>query len=140
MTAASDYYRLYPPKAALDGVSPGVTNAHCAHPAAPGNNPAEWWTDLGDVYKIYNITIYGSNDNKLQQFELTVYNTSDNEVLCRYHRDPILTHSTIACTEPVIGRYVHFKKVGCAEITWTSICEVVIIGYKYVGNVLTTIF
>ena len=135
---AGPYNQLYPPTAALDGVSPRVTNANCAHPSAPDNNAAEWWTDLGDVYKIYNITIYGSNDNKLQQFELTVYNTSDNEVLCGYHRDPVLTHSTITCTEPVIGRYVHFKKVGGgSDIYWTPICEVVIIGHKYIGNVLT---
>ena len=77
-----------------------------------------------------------TDDKKLQQFELTVYNTSDNEVLCGYHRDPVLTHSTITCTEPVIGRYVHFKKTGGPEIFWTPICDVVIIGHKYIGKLI----
>ena len=121
MIAANDYYRLYPPTAALDGVSAGDANAHCAHPADPNNIAAEWWTYLGDVYKIYSITIYGSNDNKLQQIELTVYNTSDNEVLGGYRSDSVLTHSTITCTEPLIGRYVHFKRTGGPEICWTPI-------------------
>ena len=58
MTADSDRYRLYPPTATLDGVSPDFINAHCAHPAEPSHSAAEWRTDLGDVYKIYNITIY----------------------------------------------------------------------------------
>ncbi|KAK2157477.1 hypothetical protein LSH36_190g00069 [Paralvinella palmiformis] len=73
----------------------------------------------------------GSQD-RLQQFDLTVYNTSDNEILCGYHHDIINTYSTITCTRPVIGRYVHFKRKGGPEITETALCEVVIIGHKYI--------
>ena len=80
------------------------------------------------------------NQERLQQFDLTVYNTSDNEILCGYHHDIINTYSTITCTRPVIGRYVHFKRKGGPDITMTALCEVVIIGHKYIGNVLTDIF
>ena len=62
MTGIGVYSHLYPATAALDGVSPGTISSSCAHPAS--NKPAEWWTDLGDVYKIYNITIYGRTDGK----------------------------------------------------------------------------
>ncbi|KAK2138429.1 hypothetical protein LSH36_3056g00018, partial [Paralvinella palmiformis] len=134
MTVEGWYKDSYPATAALDGVSPGIISSSCAHPSL-GNKPAEWWTDLGDVYKIYNITIYGRTDGsqeRLQQFDLTVYNTSDNEILCGYHHDIINTYSTITCTRPVIGRYVHFKRKGGPDITMTALCEVVIIGHKYI--------
>jgi len=62
MTVQGWYKDKYPATAALDGVSPGTISSSCAHPAS--NKPAEWWTDLGDVYKIYNITIYGKTDGK----------------------------------------------------------------------------
>ena len=63
MTVSGDYSHLYPATSALDGVSPVTINSSCAHPYLD-NTPAEWWTDLGDVYKIYNITIYGRTDDK----------------------------------------------------------------------------
>ena len=62
MTGIGVYSHLNPATAALDGVSPGAISSSCAH--SGGNKPAEWWTDLGDVYKIYNITIYGRTDGK----------------------------------------------------------------------------
>jgi len=62
MTVIGVYSHLYPATAALDGVSPGTIISSCAIPSS--NKPAEWWTDLGDVYKIYNITIYGRTDGK----------------------------------------------------------------------------
>ena len=71
--------------------------------------------------------------DKLQQFNLTVYNTSDNEVLCGYHRVIINTSSTITCTEPLIGRYVHFKRIGGIKFWKANICEMVIIGHQYSG-------
>ena len=80
--------------------------------------------------------ITGSQE-RLQQFDLTVYNRSDNEVLCGYHHDIINTYSTITCNRPVIGRYVHFKRKGGPEISFVALCEVVIIGHKYIGNILT---
>ena len=64
MTVEGSYTYMLPATAALDGISPGVINGSCAHTSDPNNNPAEWWTDLGDVYKIYNITIYGRTDGK----------------------------------------------------------------------------
>jgi len=36
----------------------------------------------------------------------------------------------------VIGRYVHFKRKGGPEISQTALCEGVIIGHKYIGNML----
>ena len=62
MTVEGWYKASYPATAALDGVSPGIINSSCAH--SGDDKPAEWWTDLGDVYKIYNITIYGRTDGK----------------------------------------------------------------------------
>jgi len=66
-----------------------------------------------------------------------VYNTSDNEVLCGYHHDPVFTHITITCPRPLIGRYVHFKKkANVTEEEAAVLCEVIIIGHKYIGKYL----
>jgi len=67
MTVAKEEHNTkYPPTAALDGqIVLGSFNNHCAHPSNNGTSPAEWWTDLGDIYKIYNVTIYGRTDCKL---------------------------------------------------------------------------
>ena len=65
MTAGGDYTPSYPATAALDGVGPGVISSNCAYTSAFNNKSAEWWTDLGDIYKIYNITMYGRTDGKL---------------------------------------------------------------------------
>jgi len=63
---ASDFYqKTYPATGALDGIIPNVLNTHCAHPSNDVGLPVEWWTDLGDLYKIYNITIYARKDGRL---------------------------------------------------------------------------
>ena len=87
MTGNSVFYGYYSPTAALDG----VTNNYFGHPAAPDKNGAEWWTDLADVLKMI-MKYFG------------------------YLHDTILTHATVTCTEPVMGRYVHFKKTCGPEI------------------------
>ena len=71
---------------------------------------------------------------RLQQFDLTIYNTSNNEVLCAYQHDIIETSKTITCSKPITGRYVHFKRKGGIEINITGLCEVVIIGHKVYGK------
>ncbi|KAK2139615.1 hypothetical protein LSH36_1692g00013, partial [Paralvinella palmiformis] len=171
------YNKEYPPAAALDGRLAGNgLNKSCAHPSNSETLPAEWWADLGDVYRIYNITIYGRRDydnylicsgyeyeliktkvlhkvhkvtswfesnhiddcfvfgkgceERLQQFNLTIYNTSENEVLCAYRHNIINTHATITCNKPVVGRHIHFKRLGGPEINYAGLCEVVIIGHK----------
>jgi len=64
MTAVPFYQKTYPATGALDGIIPDVLNTHCAHLANDDGLPAEWWTDLGDIYKIYNITIYARRDGR----------------------------------------------------------------------------
>ncbi|KAK2139021.1 hypothetical protein LSH36_2121g00000 [Paralvinella palmiformis] len=137
MTAADFYQKTYPATGAVDGIIPeNMLNRHCAHLSNDYGTSAEWWTDLGDVYKIYNITLYArtdsNDDNRLQQFYLTVYNTSDNEVLCGYHHNPVFTHIIITCDRPLIGRYVHFKKKANVTLEASILCEVIIIGHKYI--------
>ncbi|KAK2138920.1 hypothetical protein LSH36_2234g00009 [Paralvinella palmiformis] len=127
MTVEGWYKDEYPATVALDSVSPGAINSSCAHPAGH-NRPAKWWTDLGDT----TTSFLKGFQERLQQFDLTVYNTSDNEILCGYHRDIINTYNTVTCNRPVIGRYVHFKRKGGPEISQTALCEVVIIGHKYI--------
>ncbi|KAK2138578.1 hypothetical protein LSH36_2781g00008, partial [Paralvinella palmiformis] len=138
MTAADYSQMRYPATGAVDGIIPeNSITTYCAHLSNDNGTSAEWWTDLGDVYKIYNITLYArtdSNDNdRLQQFYLTVYNTSDNEVLCSYHHDPVFTNIIITCPRPLIGRYVHFKKKANVTKEAAVLCEVIIIGHKYIG-------
>ncbi|KAK2139112.1 hypothetical protein LSH36_2023g00074 [Paralvinella palmiformis] len=128
MTANDYYQKTYPATGAVDGIIPeNGLNRHCAHLSNDNGTSAEWWTDLGDVYTIYNITLYArtdsNNDDRLQQFYLTVYNTSDNEVLCRYHHNPVFTHITITCDRPLIGRYVHFKKKASVTLEAAVLCE-----------------
>jgi len=60
MITKTVYKAFYPPSGALDGFGPlGTIHSLYADTSNSGNTPAEWWADLGDVYKIYNITIYG---------------------------------------------------------------------------------
>ncbi|KAK2144289.1 hypothetical protein LSH36_771g00037 [Paralvinella palmiformis] len=68
----------------------------------------------------------------LSQFNLGVFNTSDKEIRCGYHHGNISTYSTITCVRPVVGRYVHFKRVGGPDIYAAVLCEVVIIGHRYI--------
>jgi len=66
MTAADFYQKIYPATGAVDGIIPeNRLNKHCAHLSNDNGTSAEWWTDLGDVYKIYNITLYARTDGKL---------------------------------------------------------------------------
>jgi len=66
MTASDKYNTLYPPTGALDGqIVLNRINSHCAHPYNSASKPAEWWADLGNIYIIYNITIFGRRDCKL---------------------------------------------------------------------------
>ncbi|KAK2163755.1 hypothetical protein LSH36_74g00023 [Paralvinella palmiformis] len=131
----ANYERGYPAKAALDGrITLGTIDHTCAHPILEHSRlPAEWWADLGGLYKIYSITIYGRRDGfafRLQQFDLTIYNQSNNEVLCNYQADEIATYKTITCRRPTVGRHVHFKRRGGAQIYITGLCEVIITGHK----------
>ena len=64
MTAPDFYQMTYPATGALDGIIPNVINTHCALPSNDDGVPVEWWTDLGDLYKIYNITIYARRDGR----------------------------------------------------------------------------
>ena len=65
-----------------------------------------------------------------------MYNTSNNELLCGYHHNPVFKHITITCPRPLIGRYVHFKKKASVTIEAAILCEVIIIGHKYIGKYL----
>jgi len=66
MTAAYFYQKTYPATGAVDGIIPEKgLNRHCAHLSNHYGTSAESWTDLGDVYKIYNITVYSRTDSKL---------------------------------------------------------------------------
>jgi len=84
----------------------------------------------------YYYHIFPARDPKLQQFNLTVYNTSDNELLCGYHHDPVYISITITCPSPLIGRYLHFmRKPGATKDEAAPFCEVVIIGHRYIGKI-----
>jgi len=56
----------YPPDRALDGIIPASgIDQHCSHPGeVDDEKPTEWWADLGSVYRIFEITIYGRTDCK----------------------------------------------------------------------------
>ena len=65
MTASDYFNKLYPPTGALDGqIVLNGFNSNCAHPYNSASKPAEWWADLGNIYIIYNITIFGRTDCK----------------------------------------------------------------------------
>ena len=64
MTAVPFYQKTYPATGALDGIIPNVLNTHCAHLANDVGLSVEWWTDLGDLYKVYNITLYARRDGR----------------------------------------------------------------------------
>jgi len=66
MTAADFYQKTYPATGAVDGIIPEKNiTTYCAHLSNDYGTSVEWWTDLGDVYKIYNITLYARTDSKL---------------------------------------------------------------------------
>ncbi|KAK2139320.1 hypothetical protein LSH36_1863g00048 [Paralvinella palmiformis] len=68
MRAAHFYQKTYPATGALDGIIPYVINTYCAHLSKTYGISIDWCTDLGDIYKIYNITIYARNDGTLYRF------------------------------------------------------------------------
>ena len=41
----------------------GDDNAHCAHPLNQEGQPAEWWIDLEEMYKIHSITLYNTGNS-----------------------------------------------------------------------------
>jgi len=88
----------------------------------------------------YYYHIFPGRDPKLQQFNLTIYNTSDNEVLCGYHHDPVYTSITITCPSPLIGRYVHFiRRAQATKDEAAAFCEIVIVGHRYIGKIFVFI-
>jgi len=67
MTASRlDWSIMYPAGGALDGVilTTRTINEHCAHPAIYGSVTPHWWADLGSLYSIESITVYGRRDCK----------------------------------------------------------------------------
>ncbi len=63
-----------------------------------------------------------------------MYNdTQGQQVTCGSH-DPIVYNSAIiTCGSNSVGRYVHFKRYGGFKLHTTALCEMVIIGHKYIG-------
>ncbi|KAK2138760.1 hypothetical protein LSH36_2452g00001, partial [Paralvinella palmiformis] len=79
-----------------------------------------------DFYqKTYPATgaVDANDDDILQQFYLTVYNTSDNELLCGYHHDPVFTHITITCDRPLIDCTLCLDSVICNDVTGCEACQ-----------------
>jgi len=35
---------------------------YCAHPLNDEGQPAEWWIDLGEMYKIHSVTLYNTGN------------------------------------------------------------------------------
>ena len=35
---------------------------YCAHPLNVKGQPAEWWIDLGEMYKIHSVTLYNTGN------------------------------------------------------------------------------
>lgn len=66
MTDLEKKERQNPAAGAVDGqISDGKMDEHCAYLNNADHSASEWWTDLGDVYKIYNITLYTVANSKL---------------------------------------------------------------------------
>ena len=64
MTAVDKISIKRPATAAVDGINPSKVNESCTHVSNNENKSAELWTDLGGLYKIYNITMYGFRNSK----------------------------------------------------------------------------
>ena len=50
---------------AVDGIKYNKQDGqdYCAHPLNPTGQPAEWWIDLENMYKIHIVTLYNTGNS-----------------------------------------------------------------------------
>ena len=70
------------------------------------------------------------------QFTISVRNSSADSAECAYQHDVVTDYSkTFTCHKPLVGREVHFiRKEGSHEQDGSVLCEVIVMGHQYTGN------
>ena len=75
-----------------------------------------------------------SDERRLGAFTLSVGNSSDIEdhSQCTSHNGAVADGATVNESCTATGRYLSFRRSGGGDNNLTTLCEVVVIGYRYV--------
>ncbi|CAC5408267.1 unnamed protein product [Mytilus coruscus] len=139
-TNLDDFIRLS--KNAVDGdYSQWMTSSdNCTH-TAYGNEPSWWAVDLGAVYDIGDVIIYGRADccvlilsaDRLSNFDIEVFEPcriktnwfEDSASKLCYHQQAPTTFLNASCHNRIIGQYVRIR---LNDLNQLSLCEVEVHG------------
>ncbi|OPL21275.1 coagulation protein factor 5 8 type domain-containing, partial [Mytilus galloprovincialis] len=120
-----------------------LTDSHhaCSHTDI-GDEPSWWAVDLGAIYDISNVVIFGRADccpERLSNFEIEVFRPCRNKTswfddsivtLCHHQKEQI-THLDATCPEQTVGKYVRIR---LKDRNYLALCEVEVHG-TFVENV-----
>ncbi|KAI0240259.1 hypothetical protein LSAT2_009049 [Lamellibrachia satsuma] len=101
------------------------TTGHCPSGCAPG------WS--GDNCQTDRLHI--KDERRLSTFTLSVGNNSDmnGHSQCASHNGAVAAGATVNESCSATGRYLSFRRNGAGDNHWTTLCEVVVIGHRYVS-------
>ncbi|CAG2187478.1 unnamed protein product [Mytilus edulis] len=125
-----------------------LTDSHhaCSHTDI-GDEPSWWAVDLGAIYDISNVVIFGRADccpERLSNFEIEVFRPCRNKTswfddsivtLCHHQKEQI-THLDATCPEQTVGKYVRIR---LKDRNYLALCEVEVHG-TFVENVYSATF
>lgn len=74
------------------------------------------------------------DERRLIEFTLSVGNSSDvnDHTQCASHNGAVAAGATVSESCTATGRYLSFRRSGGGENHLTTLCEVVVIGHKYI--------
>ena len=86
-----------------------------------------------DLLLLYDHCVI-SDERRLSAFALSVGNSSDIEdhSQCASHNGAVAAGATVNESCTATGRYLSFRRSGVGDNHLTTLCEVVVIGYRYV--------
>ena len=89
----------------------------------------------------YNICVL-SDERRLSAFTLSVGNSSDvnDHTQCASHNGAVAAGATVNESCTATGRYLSFRRSGGEENQLTTLCEVVVIGHRYISTYLLCAF
>ncbi|KAI0224033.1 hypothetical protein LSAT2_024929 [Lamellibrachia satsuma] len=75
------------------------------------------------------------DERRLSAFTLSVGNSSDIEdhTQCARHNGAVAAGETVNESCSATGRYLSFRRSGGGDDHWTTLCEVVVIGHRYIS-------
>ena len=83
------------------------------------------------MFVLFQRPVYAKRDS---DFTITVKNKTGGSSECAVRTGRVFgTNITLPCQTPLIGNVVEFSRIGGYDQPTSTLCEVVIIGHKYIG-------